>query len=98
MSVSTVPGLLLKGHCSSPDDLLFFFYEYMQVLEELEDIIDLPTRAAAVEDLLAEGDGALVPAFEGLTVLEGTANNVKKAWSRWGVGWFGIIKRVEQSC
>jgi hypothetical protein len=52
------------------------------VLEELEDIIDLPTRAAAVEDLLAEGDGALVPAFEGLTVLEGTANNVKKAWSR----------------
>lgn len=26
----------------------------------------------------------MVAAFEGLTVLEGTANNIKEAWRRWG--------------
>lgn len=52
------------------------------VLEELGDIIDLPQRAAALEALLTGAPGALVTAFEGLTVLEGTANNVKEAWRR----------------
>eukprot|EP00879_Flechtneria_rotunda_P009504 GHRR01009948.1.p1 GENE.GHRR01009948.1~~GHRR01009948.1.p1 ORF type:complete len:813 (+),score=297.11 GHRR01009948.1:359-2797(+) len=54
-----------------------------QVLEELGDIIDLPSRAAAVGDILASGDdGSFVAAFEGLTLLEGTANNIKEAWRR----------------
>lgn len=53
-----------------------------QVLEELGDIIDLPMRAAAVEELMNAGDGGMVAAFEGLTVLEGTANNIKEAWRR----------------
>lgn len=56
----------------------------LQVLEELGDIIDLPMRAEAVDALLAVGDSGLVAAFEGLTVLEGTANNIKEAWRRWG--------------
>lgn len=56
---------------------------FMQVLEELGDIIDLPMRAEAVDALLAAGDHGLVAAFEGLTVLEGTANNIKEAWRRW---------------
>lgn len=30
----------------------------------------------------AAGDGGMVAAFEGLTVLEGTANNIKEAWRR----------------
>eukprot|EP00878_Enallax_costatus_P014740 GHUV01015423.1.p1 GENE.GHUV01015423.1~~GHUV01015423.1.p1 ORF type:complete len:364 (+),score=71.44 GHUV01015423.1:323-1414(+) len=53
-----------------------------QVLDELGDIIDLPMRAAAVEELLQSGDEGLVAAFEGLTVLEGTSNNIKEAWRR----------------
>lgn len=53
-----------------------------QVLEELGDIIDLPMRAEAVNSLLAAGDSGLVASFEGLTVLEGTANNIKEAWRR----------------
>lgn len=53
------------------------------MLEELGDIIDLPMRAEAVDGLLAAGDSGLVAAFEGLTVLEGTANNIKEAWRRW---------------
>uniref|UniRef100_A0A383WAU5 Exocyst complex component Sec6 n=1 Tax=Tetradesmus obliquus TaxID=3088 RepID=A0A383WAU5_TETOB len=53
-----------------------------QVLEELGDIIDLPMRAAAVEELMNAGDGGMVAAFEGLSVLEGTANNIKEAWRR----------------
>lgn len=59
------------------------------MLDELGDIIDLPMRAAAVEDLLQSGDEGLVAAFEGLTVLEGTANNIKEAWRRWGGGYSG---------
>lgn len=55
----------------------------MQVLEELGDIIDLPMRAQGVDALLAAGDSGLVASFEGLTVLEGTANNIKEAWRRW---------------
>eukprot|EP00877_Chromochloris_zofingiensis_P004011 jgi/Chrzof1/13610/Cz08g04030.t1 len=51
------------------------------VLEELEDIIDLPSRAVIVEELLQD-DANLVRAFEGLTMLEGTGNNVKEAWRR----------------
>jgi hypothetical protein len=51
----------------------------------LGDIIDLPMRAEAVDALLAAGDSGLVAAFEGLTVLEGTANNIKEAWRRWVV-------------
>jgi hypothetical protein len=31
---------------------------------------------------LLSGDGGMVAAFEGLTVLEGTANNIKEAWRR----------------
>ena len=54
----------------------------LQVLDELGDIIDLPMRAAAVEELLQSDNGGLVAAFEGLTVLEGTANNIKEAWRR----------------
>lgn len=51
------------------------------MLEELEDIIDLPSRAVIVEELLQD-DANLVRAFEGLTMLEGTGNNVKEAWRR----------------
>ncbi|KAI8463893.1 MAG: component of the exocyst complex [Monoraphidium minutum] len=51
------------------------------VLAELSDIVDLPDRAAAVEELVAD-DSQLVAAYEGLTVLEGTAANVKEAWRR----------------
>ncbi|KAI8473445.1 MAG: hypothetical protein J3K34DRAFT_410769 [Monoraphidium minutum] len=50
------------------------------VLAELSDIVDLPDRAAAVEELVQD-DGQLVAAYEGLTVLEGTAANVE-AWRR----------------
>jgi hypothetical protein len=40
-------------------------------------------RAQGVDALLAAGDSGLVASFEGLTVLEGTANNIKEAWRRW---------------
>lgn len=63
--------------------VLFNLAPKRQVLEELGDIIDLPMRAEAVDALLAAGDSGLVAAFEGLTVLEGTANNIKEAWRRW---------------
>eukprot|EP00879_Flechtneria_rotunda_P021429 GHRR01022586.1.p1 GENE.GHRR01022586.1~~GHRR01022586.1.p1 ORF type:complete len:124 (+),score=15.74 GHRR01022586.1:220-591(+) len=64
-------------------NVLFCVMALLQVLEELGDIIDLPSRAAAVGDILASGDdGSFVAAFEGLTLLEGTANNIKEAWRR----------------
>lgn len=53
----------------------------LKVLEELEDIIDLPARAAMVADML-DDDTLLLKAYEGLTVLEGTSNNAKQAWHR----------------
>ncbi len=57
------------------------------MLEELADIIDLPVRAAAVEEMLEDSNfmihgSGLCRAFEGLTVLDGTANNVQEAWNR----------------
>ena len=55
----------------------------LQVLEELEDIIDLPSRAAMVADMLNDNN-LLLRAFEGLIVLEGTSNNAKQAWIRCG--------------
>ncbi|GBF89218.1 exocyst complex component Sec6 [Raphidocelis subcapitata] len=72
------------------------------VLAELSDIVDLPARAAAVEQLVGD-DTSLVAAYEGLTVLEGTAANVKEAWKRnaakrRGIGeLFSYLDRVEEA-
>lgn len=52
-----------------------------QVLGQLEDIIDLPSRAQLVVDML-EDEHNMVRAFRALTVLEGTCVNVKRAWTR----------------
>ena len=43
--------------------------------------MDLPTRAEMVLGLL-EDPANMLPAFEALTVLEGTAKNAKMAWKR----------------
>lgn len=53
-----------------------------QVLAEINDIIDLPHRAEMVLEMLADPANTL-PAFEALTVMEGTAENAKAAWRRW---------------
>ncbi|GAX84704.1 hypothetical protein CEUSTIGMA_g12126.t1 [Chlamydomonas eustigma] len=52
-----------------------------KVLSELEDIVVLPSRAEMVLGLLDDPVNIL-PAFEALTVLEGTAENAKQAWNR----------------
>ena len=52
-----------------------------KVLAELEDIVVLPSRADMVLGLL-EDPVNILPAFEALTVLEGTAENAKQAWNR----------------
>jgi exocyst complex component 3 len=52
-----------------------------KVLSELEDIVVLPSRAEMVLGLL-EDPANILPAFEALTVLEGTAENAKAAWNR----------------
>ncbi|KAG2492926.1 hypothetical protein HYH03_008836 [Edaphochlamys debaryana] len=50
-----------------------------RVLSEIDDIIDLPYRAERCWELLMEDDANLVPAFEALTLLTGTAENAKQA-------------------
>ncbi|GFR49228.1 hypothetical protein Agub_g11227 [Astrephomene gubernaculifera] len=53
-----------------------------KVLSEIEDIVDLPYRADRCWELLQADEGALVPAFEALLLLTGTAENAKQAWQR----------------
>ncbi len=58
-----------------------------QVLSEIEDIVDLPFRAQRCAELLGADDAHLVPAFEALVLLAGTAEAAKQAWRRWaGMG------------
>ena len=52
-----------------------------KVLAEIEDIVVLPSRADMVLNLL-DDPAYILPAFEALTVLEGTAENAKAAWER----------------
>ena len=54
-----------------------------QVLSEIEDIVDLPYRADRCWEMLEADDANLVPAFEALVLLIGTAENAKQAWQRW---------------
>ncbi len=53
----------------------------VQVLVEIKDIIDLPSHAELAIEMLQD-PGALVGAYQALTVLEGTAENAKLAWKR----------------
>ncbi|KXZ52691.1 hypothetical protein GPECTOR_9g737 [Gonium pectorale] len=53
-----------------------------QVLSEIEDIVDLPYRADRCWEMMEADEGALVPAFEALSLLTGTARNAKLAWQR----------------
>ena len=48
---------------------------------ELRNIIHLPKRAEEVLGMM-DDTSQLLPAFERLTVLVGTAENVKQAWNR----------------
>lgn len=52
-----------------------------KVLAEIKDIIDLPDRAEVVLGLL-DDPANILPAYEALTVLEGTADNAREAWNR----------------
>lgn len=52
-----------------------------KVLNEIEDIVGLPGRADKVVSIMDE-PANLLPAFEALTVLEGIAENAKRAWNR----------------
>eukprot|EP00803_Ostreobium_quekettii_P001056 evm.model.scf_1694.2 EVM.evm.TU.scf_1694.2 scf_1694:3751-7084(+) len=49
-----------------------------KILEEIDNIIDLPSNAEAAEDLLAD-DSMLIDAFKALTALEGTSRLVQEA-------------------
>ncbi|KAJ9533396.1 hypothetical protein QJQ45_026375 [Haematococcus lacustris] len=51
-----------------------------KVLAEIKDIIDLPDRAEVVLGLL-DDPANILPAYEALTVLEGTADNAREAWN-----------------
>ncbi len=53
-----------------------------QVLSEIEDIVDLPYRADRCWEMLEADEANLVPAFEALVLLTGTAENAKQAWQR----------------
>lgn len=53
-----------------------------KVLSEIEDIVDLPFRAQRCAELLGADDAHLVPAFEALVLLAGTAEAAKQAWRR----------------
>ena len=52
-----------------------------KVLAEIEDIVVLPSRADMVLGLM-DDPANLLPVFEALTVLEGTAESAKQAWNR----------------
>ncbi|EFJ41029.1 hypothetical protein VOLCADRAFT_119802, partial [Volvox carteri f. nagariensis] len=54
----------------------------VQVLSEIEDIVDLPYRADRCWEMLEADEANLVPAFEALVLLTGTAENAKQAWQR----------------
>ncbi|GIM13234.1 hypothetical protein Vretimale_16400 [Volvox reticuliferus] len=53
-----------------------------KVLSEIEDIVDLPYRADRCWEMLEADEANLVPAFEALVLLTGTAENAKLAWQR----------------
>ncbi|GLC43723.1 hypothetical protein PLESTM_001508500 [Pleodorina starrii] len=53
-----------------------------KVLSEIEDIVDLPYRADRCWEMLQADEANLVPAFEALVLLTGTAENAKQAWQR----------------
>ncbi|GIM13235.1 hypothetical protein Vretimale_16400, partial [Volvox reticuliferus] len=54
-----------------------------KVLSEIEDIVDLPYRADRCWEMLEADEANLVPAFEALVLLTGTAENAKLAWQRY---------------
>ena len=56
-----------------------------KVLNEIEDIVGLPGRADKVVSIM-DDPANLLPAFEALTVLEGIAENAKRAWNRRAAG------------
>ena len=68
-----------------------------KVLAELEDIVVLPSRADMVLGLM-DDPANLLPVFEALTVLEGTAENAKQAWNRCDRTPLGVVGMPCRQC
>lgn len=101
---SLPPGHRLCEECSSLIDnqdqikvLSLTHANISKVLAEIGDIVDLPSRAEMVLSLL-DDPANILPAFEALTVLEGTAENAKAAWNRCEWVWVVRMRDHNVSC